>query len=107
MTEALPTALIEAAACGLPVVATPVGGTPEVVEHGRTGLLVPPGDVDGLAVAVVELLSSPARRAAFGTAARAVAEERFDVARWALALRSLYEEALSRDSSAPGPAPGR
>jgi glycosyltransferase involved in cell wall biosynthesis len=101
LTEALPTALIEAAACALPVVATTVGGTPEVVEHGRTGLLVPPGDVDALAAAVVELLSDRERRARFGSAARALAEERFGIEGWAQSLRALYEEALSTAGSTP------
>jgi glycosyltransferase involved in cell wall biosynthesis len=96
LTEALPTALIEAAACGLPVVATSVGGTPEVVDDGRTGLLVPPGEVDALADAVIDLLTNPGRRAEFGLAARALAEERFSLDRWAESLRRLYEESLSR-----------
>jgi len=83
------------------VVATTVGGTPEVVEHGRTGLLVPPGDVDALAAAVVELLSDRERRARFGSAARALAEERFGIEGWARSLRALYEEALSTAGSTP------
>ena len=50
-SEALPTTMMEAAAAGRPVVATNVGGTPEVVVHGRTGLLVPPGSKAALAAA--------------------------------------------------------
>lgn len=95
LTEALPTALIEAAACGLPVVATTVGGTPEVVDHGRTGLLVAPGDAAALAAATIELLTDEARRTRFGAAARTLAEERFGIQGWARALRRMYEEALS------------
>lgn len=95
LTEALPTALIEAAACGLPVVATSVGGTPEVVDHGRTGLLVPPGDADALAAAVVQLLGDPEQGRRFGQAGRALAEERFGIDGWARALHDLYDEALT------------
>lgn len=99
LTEALPTVMIEAAACGLPVVATTVGGTPEIVEHGTTGLLVPPGDVGALADAVTDLLTDPDRRVRYGIAARRHAEERFDLRGWALSLRELYEEALSVNRS--------
>ena len=94
LTEALPTALIEAAASGLATVGTTVGGTPEVVDHGRTGLLVPPGDADALAHAVVTLLRDPDRRAAHGAAARSLAEDRFDLRAWAGRLADLYQEAL-------------
>ena len=91
-TEALPTAMIEAAGAGLAAVATTVGGTPEIVEHGRTGLLVAPGDVRSLADAVITLLDEPARREAFGRSAQQLAEERFDVRRWAARLAQLYAE---------------
>lgn len=93
LTEALPTVMIEAAACGLAAVATTVGGTPETVEHGRTGLLVPPGDADALADAVTTLLADHDRRSRCGAAARQLAEERFDLRRWAQRLSRLYEQA--------------
>jgi glycosyltransferase involved in cell wall biosynthesis len=54
-TEGLPMALIEAAACGRPVVASRVGGIPEIVEHGVNGLLVEPDQVDALAAAIEEI----------------------------------------------------
>ncbi len=60
---------VEAQACGLPVVATRFGGFPEVVDEGRTGLLVPPRDPTALAAAVNTLLNDPARRAAMAAAA--------------------------------------
>lgn len=94
LTEALPTTLIEAAASGLAVVATTVGGTPETVEHGRSGLLVPPGDADALAAAVAELLLDPQRRAAYGAAGRRLAEDRFDLRVWVRHLADLYADAL-------------
>jgi glycosyltransferase involved in cell wall biosynthesis len=96
LTEALPTATIEAAAAGLAVVATTVGGTPETVEHGETGLLVPPGDAQALADSVIGLLDDPVRRGELGRNARKLAEERFDVRSWARQLKKLYEESLAR-----------
>lgn len=100
-TEALPTSLIEAAACGLAAVATPVGGIPEVVEHERTGLLVPPGDPVALGDAVVALLTDDRRREAMGRAARRLAEERFDMHRWARRLRDVYDEAVGGHTRCP------
>jgi glycosyltransferase involved in cell wall biosynthesis len=95
LTEALPTTLIEAAASGLAVVATTVGGTAETVDDGRTGLLVPPADPDALASAVVELLLDDERRAAYGAAGRRLAEERFDLTSWVRRLADLYAEAAA------------
>jgi glycosyltransferase involved in cell wall biosynthesis len=103
-TEALPTAMIEAAGAGLAAVATTVGGTPEIVEHGRTGLLVAPGDDRALADAVIALLADPVRREAFGRAARELAEERFDVRRWAKRLAEVYAGSL-RPPAVAGRAP--
>jgi glycosyltransferase involved in cell wall biosynthesis len=77
--EALPTALIEAAAAGRPVVATRVGGTAEVVEHGRTGWLVPPDNAATLVDAVATLLIDRERARAFGAAARRLAYEQFAI----------------------------
>ena len=67
--------LVEAQACGLPVVASRFGGFPEVVAEGHTGLLVPPRDPTALADAVRTLLADPARRAAFAAAAPAWAAQ--------------------------------
>lgn len=68
--ESAPYALLEAMAAGAPVVATAVGGMPETIDDGRTGLLVPPGDVDSLTTAIRRLLSDPSMAAALGAAAR-------------------------------------
>ncbi len=68
--EGLPTALIEAAACGRAIVATDVPGCREVVEHGINGLLVPPNDADALAQALGKLLDDPALRIRMGAAGR-------------------------------------
>jgi glycosyltransferase involved in cell wall biosynthesis len=70
LTEGLSIALLEAAAAALPIVATAVGGTPEIVRHGETGLLVPPADGVALRLAVQQLLSDPQESQAMGRRAR-------------------------------------
>lgn len=75
--EGLPKSLIEAAACGLPIVTTNVPGCREVVEDGIQGLLVPVRDADALADALARLVSDPALRARMGASARARAEAEF------------------------------
>lgn len=74
-SEGLPNAVMEAMATGLPVVAFRVGGIPEIVEDGVSGILVNPGDVEGLTEAIGRVASDPAWRAAAGTAARAKMSE--------------------------------
>jgi glycosyltransferase involved in cell wall biosynthesis len=78
-TEAMPLALMEAMAAGLPVVGTRVGGVPELVQHGLTGYLAGPGDIDGIASCVRALLRDPALRERFGAAARERALQRFSL----------------------------
>jgi glycosyltransferase involved in cell wall biosynthesis len=74
LSEGLPVALLEALGHGKAVVATRVGGIPEIVTHGVDAVLVPPGDADALARAIAELAGDPAQRARLGRAARACAE---------------------------------
>ncbi len=76
--ESFGVAALEAQACGLPVVATNVGGLPEVVRAGETGILVPPNDPPALAEGVLTLLSDPQRQAAMGAAGAAWVRERYD-----------------------------
>lgn len=77
--EGLGVSLLEAAACGVPIVATRVGGIPEIVKDGVNGRLIEPGDAATLASAIVELLDDPARRRELGRAGRRLVLERFSV----------------------------
>ena len=106
---------LEAMACETPVVASAVGGIPEVVDHGETGLLVPPeadgpGDVEpshpvqfsrDLASAVNELLDDPARRTAMGRKARERVEGQFSWTSIARQTLGFYEELSARQSRGP------
>ena len=88
--EGLPKSLLEAAACGRPMVATDVPGCREVALPNETGLLVPPDDPPALAAAIETLARSPELRAHFGGAARRLAEERFSAAAIGRAVTALY-----------------
>jgi glycosyltransferase involved in cell wall biosynthesis len=95
-TEALPNSVMEAMAAGLPVVACRIGGIPELVEDGATGLLVPPDDVDALADAIARLVADPAFAAALGTAAHAAIAEGFSMRRMIAGFTDILLEQLSR-----------
>jgi glycosyltransferase involved in cell wall biosynthesis len=99
--EGLPLALLEAMAAGLPAVATRVSGVAEVVEPGRTGLLVEPGAPAALAGALARLLGRPDEAARLGAAARARAGREFGAGRMVGETWDLYRELLAR--AAPGP----
>jgi glycosyltransferase involved in cell wall biosynthesis len=79
--DSLPTALIEAACAGLPVVASDIGGTREIVNHGHSGFLYAPGEPDEGRMRVMELVRSPVLRAEMERVARRVFEEKFRVSR--------------------------
>lgn len=94
-SESFGVAAVEAAACGLPVVATPVGGVSEVVRHGETGLLVPPRDPQALADALERLLMDPAERLAFGARGREMARTSYDLHANADKMEALYQNLLA------------
>ena len=87
-------AVAEAMACALPPIVTDVDSLPEVVTHGKTGLVVPKDDAGVLAGALISLLSDPAHASALGAAARAEAIKRFSVERMADDYAALYDELL-------------
>ena len=107
--EGMPVAALEAMMRGRPVVGTAVGGTPEVVTHGRTGLLVPAEDEAGLAHALADLIRDATRRRAMGAEAAAEARRRFTLERMADATLAEYRRLLrpaeaSHSRRAPAPA---
>ena len=103
-TESFGLASLEALACGVPVVATRTGGVPEVVCHGRNGLLSPVGDVEALAESCVALLADPSRREAFASDGRRWARSSFDRDAIVARYRDIYRATLtSGGASAPTP----
>jgi len=95
LTEGISLTLIEAAAAGLPIVATRVGGNPEIVVDGETGMLVPPGAPETLAGAL-EAAAVREDRAEMGLRGRERVMERFGIDRMARAYEDLYDEVLGR-----------
>ena len=89
-SEAFPNGAIEAMAAGLPVVASAVGGLLDLIEPGRTGLLVPPDDARALAETIGGLVSAPARAAALGAAARDEVARRYSFERMVRSFEDLY-----------------
>lgn len=95
ISEGLVLSLIEASAAGLPIVASRVGGVPEIVRDGIDGLLVPPRDVEALAAAVVELLYDPVRARQLAASARERAFTLFSAEAMAQAYKKLYSDLLA------------
>lgn len=96
--EALGLAVLEASAMGLPVVASEVGGLPEVVRPGETGLLVSPGDPSALAEALARLLDHSGERELFGSTGSMMVREQFTRERMAAETCAVYERLLARSS---------
>jgi len=94
--EGNPMSVMEAMAAGLPVVSTAVGGVPELVQEGVTGLLVPSEDAGALACALQALVDDPARRQVMGAAARQHAIAHFDIRHTVRMYEELYERLLAK-----------
>ncbi len=94
-TESFPNAILEAMAMGRPVVATNVGGTPELVEEGKTGYLVPVGDAEAMADRIFELLRDPSLRRGMGQAGSDRVKREFTAERVKQKLEDLYDRLLS------------
>ncbi len=95
-SEGMSNTILEAMATGLPVVATAVGGTPEMVLDGETGRLVPPDDPEALERALTPLLIDAAPRRRMGQQARRRVESRFSLPAMVQAYETLYEQLLTR-----------
>jgi len=91
--EALPISILEAMRAGLPVVATDVGGIHESVRNEETGLLAPPGDVEGLRYALARMISAPALRVTFGSAGRRLWSKQFTARAMAARTVEVYQRA--------------
>ncbi len=94
--EGNPLSVMEAMASGLPIVSTAAGGVPDLLEHGREGLIVQPGDVQGLSLSMTSLLRNRELRQALGRAAARRARERFDVSTMVQAHEALYESLVDQ-----------
>ena len=93
-TDILPTVILEAMACGLPVVSTTLAGVPEMVLHNQTGLLAPPGDAEGLAAHIITLAKDPGLRRQFGEAGLQHVQQTFSLQKTAGHLSSLFPAGL-------------
>ena len=100
LEESFPLSILEAMAAGLPVVATTVGGVPECVADGETGLLVPPADSDRLADAIIQLATDPLRRTEMGRAGRRRVLERFSAESQTRCIEEVFAGAAQRRRSA-------
>jgi glycosyltransferase involved in cell wall biosynthesis len=94
-SDTFPTAVLEALACGLPVVATAVDGISEQIEENRSGFLVQAGDADAMANRVIHLLLNERLHTSMGTAAAEIASRSFGVQRQAQTYLDWYEQILS------------
>jgi glycosyltransferase involved in cell wall biosynthesis len=95
--DGVPNVLVEAMACGVPVVSTRVAGIPELVAHEHNGLLVEPHDVAGIADALAALLDDELGRKRMGVAARQTVVEGFDLRAAAQQLATFFDHATARE----------
>jgi len=96
VSEALSNGLMEAMACGCAVIASKVGGNPELVRDGETGLLFEPGDAGGLAAALATLIQNEARRKKMAAAGTAFIQEHFSIHAAAQRMGEIYSQLIAR-----------
>jgi glycosyltransferase involved in cell wall biosynthesis len=96
LNEGTPVALIEAMAAAKAVVATRVGGVADIVEHERTGLLVPPRNPEALGDALIRLAADPAERSRMGSAGRDAVTGRYSTERLVGDIAALYADGLAQ-----------
>ena len=103
--DGLPTVLLEALALGVPAISTTIAGIPEIIDHGRSGLLVPPEDPRRLADAIDQVLASPELQRRLGCEGRLKAERKFDLRRNVAVLRDLFARSAADlgDGTESGP----
>jgi sugar transferase (PEP-CTERM/EpsH1 system associated) len=94
--EGMPNVALEAMACGVPVIATNTGGTPEVVQDGNSGLLVPPGNAAALTQAMAALIADAERRCQLAQAGRHFVEQTFSINQTVAQTVALYEQLLNQ-----------
>ena len=94
LAEGVSNTILEAMACGLPVIATGVGANADLVLHGETGEIVAPADAQALAASIVRLAAQPELAQAMGRAGRAAAQTRFSLPAMITAYQSLYDTQL-------------
>jgi glycosyltransferase involved in cell wall biosynthesis len=99
--DTFPNTVLEALACGTPVVATAVGGIPEQIQDGATGFLVPPGDSGAMAKRIIQLLADNSLQSRIGTQAADIARKHFDLNRRVDDYLTWYQEIFSMWDSGP------
>jgi glycosyltransferase involved in cell wall biosynthesis len=93
--EGLPNVVLEAMACGKPVIATNVSGIPEIIDDHQTGILIPPKDSNAIAQAIYQMLQNPKKMKMMGKMSRNRVEEKFSLKQQVNAFVELYEKMLS------------
>jgi glycosyltransferase involved in cell wall biosynthesis len=102
LSEGLSNAILEAMAAAKPIIATNVGGTPEVIDHGKTGILVPPADAAALAMAIFSLLRDEGKARRMGIAAREKVRIAFSLEKMIKRNEDLYESVITARSKRCG-----
>ena len=98
LQDNLPNTALESMACGTPIVGFEVGGIPDMVQHGKTGLLARPHDAQALENAIIELLKHSQRRSLLSANCCRVAVHRYSFARQAIRYYQLYKQLLKRSA---------